>query len=100
MRIDFSYTPQAATEANGGSAKNNAAANATNPAAESGEDQAVLSSAHLQIASLSAQAAQLPEVREQKVQALRQAVETGRYRPEPDQTAGALIAHLVQNPAA
>jgi len=100
MRIDFQYTPQSTTEANRGSAQNNASANAAAAAAPTAEDQTVLSSAYVQVAALSAQAAQLPEVREQRVQALRQAVESGHYRAEPEQIAGALVAHMIQNPAA
>jgi len=100
MRIDFQSTPQATTEANRSSAQNNASANAAVGGAQAGEDQAVFSSAHVQIAALSAQAMQLPEVREQRVQSLRQAVESGHYRPEPEQLAGALVVHMIQNPAA
>jgi flagellar biosynthesis anti-sigma factor FlgM len=109
MRIDFQYTPPAPSEGTG-SAQNNAVANrsiaggaqAVSAQAEStpGEDQASLSGAHVQIAALSAQASQLPEVREQRVQALRQAVESGQYRAEPQQVAGALVTHMIQNLAA
>jgi len=60
-----------------------------------GEDQAQLSGSHAQVGALAAQAAQLPEVRQERVAALRQAVAGGSYRPQPEKTAGALVAHMI-----
>jgi flagellar biosynthesis anti-sigma factor FlgM len=59
-----------------------------------GEDQAQLSGAHLQVAALAAQAAALPEVRQERVQALRQAIQSGQYRSDAQKLAGALISHM------
>jgi hypothetical protein len=36
----------------------------------------------------------LPEVRQERVSVLRQAVQSGDYRPDPEQVAGALFSHL------
>jgi len=60
-----------------------------------GEDQAQLSGVHVQIQALVAQALQLPETTQEKVQALQQAVGAGRYQPRADQVAGALFSNMV-----
>jgi len=100
MRIDLNHGPQPALESN-----RSGEANLTTPGSSSasnplGEDQALLSSAHAQLQSLAAQASQLPEVREERVHALRQAVESGHYHPSPEQIAGAIFAHMTAGPAA
>jgi flagellar biosynthesis anti-sigma factor FlgM len=60
-----------------------------------GEDQAQLSGAHLQVQALAAQAAQLSEIRQEKVSALRQAILGGNYHPAVEQVADALFAHML-----
>jgi flagellar biosynthesis anti-sigma factor FlgM len=51
------------------------------------------------VEALAAQASQLPEVRQERVQALREAVQSGRYDVNPEQVAGALLAHMTAGPA-
>jgi flagellar biosynthesis anti-sigma factor FlgM len=65
-----------------------------------GEDQAQLSGVHVQVQALVEQAQQLPEIRQDKVQALRQAVNDGSYQPSADDVAGALFSNLVDAVAA
>ncbi len=65
-----------------------------------GSDLAQLSGAGAQITALSAQVLQLPEVRQERVQALRQAVQSGTYTPDAGNTAGALLDHLALQSAA
>lgn len=60
-----------------------------------GEDQAELSGIHVQVPALAAQVSQFPEVRQEKVNALRQAVESGSFQPSSSQVAGALFDHLL-----
>ncbi len=72
-------------------------ASASNPV---GEDQAQLSGAHVQVQALAAQAAQFPEIRGEKVNALRQVVLDGSYQRSSEQVAGALFDHMVVMPAA
>ena len=100
MRVDLNYGPQAAPETNRNGTPNPAASGspAANPVL--GEDQAQLSGAHVQVQALVAQAAQLPEVRQERVQALRQAVESGQYQARPQEVAGALLAHWSSERAA
>jgi len=64
-----------------------------------GEDQAKLSEAHVQVQALVAQVARFPEIRQEKVNALRQVVLDGSYQPGSKQIAGALFEHIVM-PAA
>jgi anti-sigma28 factor (negative regulator of flagellin synthesis) len=52
------------------------------------------------VQALVAQALQFPEVRQEKVAALRQAVLSGSYQPTSQQVAGAVLAHLAVNAAA
>jgi flagellar biosynthesis anti-sigma factor FlgM len=65
-----------------------------------GEDQAQLSGTLAQVQGLAAQVSQFPEVREEKVNALRQVVNSGGYQPSSDQVAGALFDHMIEAPAA
>jgi len=99
MRIDSSYGPQAsaASDQTAGKSPGSATRPETSdePAAiSSGEDTAQLSGTHLQVQALAAQASQAPEVRQDRVEALRQAIQSGRYQANPQQTAGALFTHM------
>jgi flagellar biosynthesis anti-sigma factor FlgM len=53
----------------------------------------------MEIRSLAAQAAQLPEAGQEKVSALRQMVLGGSYQPNSEQVAQALFAHMLVQPA-
>jgi len=101
MRIDLNHGPQPLLENSRTSPQNTAAAaSSASSNALSGEDQAQLSGAHVQVQALAAQASQLPEVREERVQALRQAIQSGHYQPSPKEVAGAMFAHMIAGPAA
>jgi flagellar biosynthesis anti-sigma factor FlgM len=97
MRIDLNHEPQPLSESSRSSAQSATAAAASVSASQAlgGEDQAELSGAHAQVQALLAQAAQLPEVRGERVQALRQAVERGSYLTTPEAVAGALLTHML-----
>jgi flagellar biosynthesis anti-sigma factor FlgM len=97
MRIDVNYEPQALSETSRSSAQSatTAAASASASRGLGGEDQTDLSGAHAQVQALVAEASQLPEVREERVQALRQAVERGGYSTSPEAVAGALVGHML-----
>jgi negative regulator of flagellin synthesis FlgM len=100
MRIDFQYSPQAAAEADRARSQPSAADNrASVPAASIPQDQAQLSGAHVQVQALASQASQLPEVREERVQALRQAIQSGHYRFDPESIASSLLDHMALAPA-
>ncbi|HZQ95171.1 MAG TPA: flagellar biosynthesis anti-sigma factor FlgM [Candidatus Sulfotelmatobacter sp.] len=102
MRIDFQTSPQPAAEAERNRSPQ-AQTDHSSPARASGEDQALISGARAQVRALVAQAAQLPEVREQvreeKVQALREAVAGGRYRIDAHKVAEAMLSHIAEAPA-
>jgi flagellar biosynthesis anti-sigma factor FlgM len=65
-----------------------------------GEDQAELSGSYGQAQALTAQALQFPEIRQEKVNALRQVVEDGSYQPSSSQIANAMFTHMLEIPAA
>jgi flagellar biosynthesis anti-sigma factor FlgM len=64
-----------------------------------GEDQARVSGAQWQVQALGEQALQFPEIRQEKVDALRAMVLGGSYQIDTKQLADAMFAHLV-TPAA
>ena len=94
MRIDFNSGTQPVDESRLGAGQSRNASATSASEAELGQDETSLSSTHTQVQGLVAQAMHLPEVRQEKVQALRQAVSSGRYRAEAKQTAGSLFANL------
>lgn len=55
------------------------------------DDQTTFSTDAVEVKSLVAKALQLPEVRQEKVDALRQAIRNGEYEVEPSKIADALI---------
>jgi len=101
MRIGPNQGTQAAAESDRTASER---ATGADPRASSsgapGEDQAQLSGTHIQVQVLAAQALQFPEVRQEKVNALRQVVLNGSYRPSANQVADAVFAHMVAAPAA
>lgn len=101
MRINLN---QAAQELPESARANNSSAATTDARASAsgalGEDSAQLSGTHVQVQALVAQALQFPEVRQEKVNALRQAVQSGSYQPSAQQVGDAVFDHMLQNPAA
>jgi len=58
------------------------------------EDKSSLSQDTVSVSSLEAHALSFPEVRQEKVDALREAVQNGQYKVDPDKVAQAMIEHL------
>lgn len=56
-----------------------------------GEDQTTLSGDHANVTALTAKALAFSEIRQDKIEALRQSIQNGDYRIEPLQIAAALI---------
>jgi flagellar biosynthesis anti-sigma factor FlgM len=101
MRIDLNHVPQAFTEPNrNGSPGAGAAVRSSASNGLGGEDQAQLSGGLAQVPALVAQASQLPEVREERVHALRQAIQSGQYQSSPEKIAGAVFEHMITGIAA
>ncbi|MBZ5706017.1 MAG: flagellar biosynthesis anti-sigma factor FlgM [Acidobacteriia bacterium] len=93
MRIDPNIRTPEAADAARPAKSNTRAANQT--AGGEGLDKAQLSldQAHLQ--ALEAKVNGLPEVRGEKVEALRQVIREGNYEVTPEQTAEAMFAELL-----
>jgi flagellar biosynthesis anti-sigma factor FlgM len=106
MRIDLKPATQSLHESSGGSVANPATAGSSSAGnVPAGADQVELSGVHVQAQALVVQAlvdeaSQLPEVREARVQVLRQAIQRGRYQSSPEEVAGAVLAHMIAGPAA
>jgi flagellar biosynthesis anti-sigma factor FlgM len=101
MRIDGNQLPQSLSET-GRSANSSPASSegGTSVGSPLGEDQAQFSGIQGQVQALVGQALQFPEIREEKVNALRQAVFGGSYQPSSKQIADAVFAHMLVPPAA
>jgi hypothetical protein len=101
MRIDLSQGAPALPE-NGRIGNSSLASGGDHLSADTvpGKDQAEFSGARVQVQALAAQVLQFPEIREAKVNTLRQVVLGGGYQPESSQIAEAVFAHLLHNPAA
>jgi flagellar biosynthesis anti-sigma factor FlgM len=101
MRIDSNQTPPPLPESARAGTPNPASGDArTSTSNALGEDQAQLSGTHIQVQALAAQVLQLPEIRQEKVDALRQLVLGGSYQPSSSQVAEAVFAHMLVSPAA
>jgi anti-sigma28 factor (negative regulator of flagellin synthesis) len=101
MRIDLNECPQPFAETEVSSPKGLIGAyraSASNTSA--GEDQAELPRVQAQVWALVAQAAQLPEVRQERVHALRRAIQSGLYCPGHAKVAGAIFEHMITGPGA
>jgi flagellar biosynthesis anti-sigma factor FlgM len=75
-------------------------ATGSNAVGNLGQDHAQLSGSQMLVQTLAAQTAQLPNIREERVSALRQAVQSGTYHPSPADVAGAMFSHLTVERAA
>lgn len=95
MRIDLQQGPQQAPETSGSSGQSSSNAVAARNSVGLGQDHALFSGTHVQVQALAALAAQLPEVRAEKVQALRESVHNGTYKAQPNEIAGALVNEMV-----
>jgi flagellar biosynthesis anti-sigma factor FlgM len=101
MRINTDHGSQPLNEgARSNTTKASTENNQASGSSSLGADQAQLLGAGAQVTALTAQVLQLPEVRQARVQALRQAVEAGNYAPDPRDVASALLDHLALKPAA
>ena len=92
MRIDLNSILLNATERD--DKTRNAGSKAPSAtSAPSVEDKTSLSVDTLSISSLEAQAMTTPQIRQDKVEALRQSVQNGDYKVEPDKIARAILEH-------
>ena len=87
MRIDLNHIslPDLDRE------ENTRKAGLKNSSSSSFEDKTSLSADTQSIASLQAQALSTPAIRQDKVDALRQSIQNGDYKLEPDQVAQAIL---------
>jgi negative regulator of flagellin synthesis FlgM len=90
MRIDLSNTTasQLSSELN---AKPVTAQNATQSGGVNGEDHATLTSDSTSVGSLVSTALSSPEVRQGKVDSLRQAISSGQYAIDPPSIAASMV---------
>lgn len=95
MRIDPNARSPEAVEA-GRPAKTPARSDSRGAAEVGPKDQARASFDKVELHSLEARAQQLPEVRQEKVEALRRAVRDGSYDTPPDKTAEAMLSEMLR----
>jgi negative regulator of flagellin synthesis FlgM len=90
MRIDLYNSSASQISSEASSAKVNTGKTATSEVS-SGEDRTTLASDSTSISSLVSSALKSPEVRQDKVDSLRQAVSSGQYKLEPSEIAGSIV---------
>jgi|HubBroStandDraft_1064217.scaffolds.fasta_scaffold279071_1 flagellar biosynthesis anti-sigma factor FlgM len=102
MRIDSNQDAQRVANSERSSSQPPASGSSVSPHSANalGEDQAQLSGFHTEVQGLVAQLSGLPDTSQQKVNALREAVVSGRYRANPDEVAGALFSNMAVKLAA
>jgi flagellar biosynthesis anti-sigma factor FlgM len=101
MRIDLNPGRQSLAESNRCAEQAvPTSSSATRVSEGESEDQAELSGAYCQVQALAAQASKLPEVRQERVRYLRQAMQSGLYTSTPEQVAGAMFEHMIIGTAA
>jgi negative regulator of flagellin synthesis FlgM len=89
MKIDLnSSTPDPIITPRG---NNNEATSTTSQVQNSGDDKATLSYDHANIGALTSQALASSDVRQDKIDALRQAIGNGQYKVEPDKVAESML---------
>ena len=100
MRIDLNLAPQPLPGSSRRSTPGFGQPVSSSASARGGGDQTQLSGSHAQVQALVVQASQLPEIREERIHVLRQAIQSGQYHSSPEKVAGALFAHLIAGSAA
>jgi negative regulator of flagellin synthesis FlgM len=97
MRIDLHVRSGEAAEASRPTGSNHAAkskaAAAEQPAVQA--DEARLSSHQARVQELERVAKNLPEMRQERVDSLKAAVQEGRYQPPPEQVADAMFSDAI-----
>jgi len=96
MRIDPQIpAPDAAATSSVSNQRSGAAANAAAGASGQPNDTVQLSAAQTVLSSLVSQLANVPDVRQQKVDALRAQIQSGQYQASNEQVANAIVDELV-----
>ena len=91
MRIDL-YNPAASQQLNNEpSSKQVNAKHIPLSESDSSGDRTTLTSGSGSVSALASQAMQSPEIRQDKVQSLQQAISSGQYKLDPDKIAGSMI---------
>ena len=94
MRIDNNATIPDAPQT--GQAKSNSSAVSSSGSGPA-SDTAKLSTGQSAVQALAAKVNEVPEVRQERVAALASAIRNGSYQVTPEQTAEALIVHMMRD---
>lgn len=94
MRIDNNVRIPDAAQA--GQARSSSSV-AAGPGSDLTSDTAQLSTSQNAVQALAAKVNQVPEVRQERVAALASAIQDGSYQVTPQQTAEALMAHMMRD---
>lgn len=102
MRIDLVLGPPQRSETICNSMRGTAVSVTSSGGSALAEEdhQGQFSGSQAQVLALVAQAWKFPEVREELIHVLREAVQSGHYQSSPEKVAGAIFAHLIAGSAA
>lgn len=89
MRIDLYNS--SASQVSSDPSSQQVSASKTATTATSSEDRATLSSDSTSVSSLASTALSSPEIRQDKVDSLKQSISSGQYQIDPDQIAASII---------
>jgi negative regulator of flagellin synthesis FlgM len=92
MRIDLNSSAMPELDRSKGATSGSKTQDVTNRPPASAEDVAHLSTGSDAVQTLKAQVDQVPEIRQQKVDSLKQAIAQGTYQMHPQQIAAAMFA--------
>ncbi|HXZ43115.1 MAG TPA: flagellar biosynthesis anti-sigma factor FlgM [Terriglobales bacterium] len=91
MKVDLNASNLSGIISSQGSQSANPAVSDSSPSEPLGEDKATLSGDSTNAQNLTTKALEIPEVRQDKVEALRAAIKNGDYKIEPSKIAEAMI---------
>ena len=99
MRIDLdAKTPEATQPGKSSKSGSRAPADASSRAG-SEDDQALLSLDRGKVQALEAKVMSAPEIRQERVEALRNQIQSGTYQAPPEQTAEAMLSEMAAQSA-
>lgn len=95
MRIDLNPASMPELERSRGSSNASAASATPVDSSSQSEDVASLSTGHEAISTLGAQLKAVPDVRQERVESLRQAIQSGTFKISPDGIADKMISERI-----
>lgn len=95
MRIDLNFAPQEPLNPDKPGKPGSRSSAEVTGSGTSGADQAHISAGAARVKALEAEVSNMPEVRRDRVESLRRALDAGTYEVKPEQVASAMFSELM-----